>query len=30
MSANEHLITTVEQLEALYGQPFGRIKTMLY
>lgn len=23
MSANEHLITTVEQLEALYGQPFG-------
>ncbi|MCK9913631.1 pyridoxamine 5'-phosphate oxidase family protein [Microbacteriaceae bacterium K1510] len=23
MSANEHLITTVEQLEALYGQPYG-------
>jgi PPOX class probable FMN-dependent enzyme len=23
MSANEHLITTVEQLETLYGQPFG-------
>lgn len=23
MSANEHLITTVEQLEALYGQPCG-------
>jgi hypothetical protein len=23
MSAGEHLITTVEQLEALYGQPFG-------
>jgi len=23
MSADEHLITTVEQLEALYGQPFG-------
>jgi hypothetical protein len=23
MSANEHLITTVEQLEALYGEPFG-------
>jgi predicted pyridoxine 5'-phosphate oxidase superfamily flavin-nucleotide-binding protein len=23
MSANEHLITTVEQLEALYGEPYG-------
>ncbi|HWE78525.1 MAG TPA: pyridoxamine 5'-phosphate oxidase family protein [Pseudolabrys sp.] len=23
MSANEHRITTVEQLEALYGEPFG-------
>ena len=23
MSANEHLITTIEQLETLYGQPFG-------
>lgn len=23
MSADEHLITTVEQLEALYGQPYG-------
>jgi PPOX class probable FMN-dependent enzyme len=23
MSANEHLVTSVEQLEALYGQPFG-------
>lgn len=23
MSANEHLITTVEQLEALYGKPYG-------
>lgn len=23
MSAKEHLITTVEQLEALYGQPYG-------
>lgn len=23
MSANEHLITTVEQLEALYGRPIG-------
>ena len=23
MSANEHLVTTIEQLEALYGEPFG-------
>ncbi len=23
MSANEHLITTAEQLEALYGEPYG-------
>jgi hypothetical protein len=23
MSAGEHLVTTVEQLEALYGQPYG-------
>jgi len=23
MSASEHLVTTVEQLEALYGQPYG-------
>jgi hypothetical protein len=23
MSANEHLVTTLEELEALYGEPFG-------
>src|ERR1035441_4112168 len=23
MSASEHLVTTIEQLEALYGQPYG-------
>lgn len=23
MSANEHLVTTLEQLEALYGEPYG-------
>src|SRR5674476_1430753 len=23
MSATEHLVTTIEQLEALYGQPYG-------
>jgi hypothetical protein len=23
MSASDHLITTIEQLEAIYGEPYG-------